>query len=179
MSGVLAQLPNQVIIRLSWASQVNQFGLNHHRRALTWLSFWPGLLARLGIGRSPSSGEAQANKAKAVQFGPTLGHFFFFFFFIEFSNLRLRGCVAARGRFRQGGRFESNPNLTRVKIYIILHLFFSFHLSGGFSSFFLFIFLQKKIHPFVIFNGPYLSHIGSDFHNFRIIGFVLASFTQQ
>jgi hypothetical protein len=60
--------------------------------------------------------------------------------------------VAARGRF------ESNPNLTRVYIYIYIYISF---------------------HPCVILDEPYLSHLGSNFDNFHVSGFVLASSTKQ
>jgi len=60
------------------------------------------------------------------------------------------------------GRFKSNPNLTHVKKLYIYNFFFYFF-----------------FHPSVIFSGPYFPLMGLDFDYFSVIGFVLASFTQQ
>jgi hypothetical protein len=95
-------------------------------------------------------------------------------------------------------RFSTNLNLTRVKILIKI-IFFNFHPSWRCSSiiwmkyfsskvfiplflFFIFLLIQswmKSFHPCVIFDKPYLSHMGLDFNNSHIIEFILASSTQQ
>jgi hypothetical protein len=95
-------------------------------------------------------------------------------------------------------KLDTCQKVNKNYIYNLFILKFNFHPSESFIHnldvkfsiqrfhpfifiLFYFIFIQswmKGFHPSLIFSMPYLPHIISDFNNFHIIGFVLASSTQ-